>query len=326
MTPQSTQKMVSDQSLPLELVYHVIESLVPSNPHALLPPSHIATKTLLAMARVCRDTHGLATRLLRQRCVYINTKRRLADLLLCLNRFVPSLPPVLTLRNMTSLYLEPFGRKLYDQPTAIWVRELFCEISESLKRLVVLMPFQTLDPFNDHLQIRRTLREGFEQLHRLEEFVCIQDYPTLSVWDGPTDVWRLWPDLRRLTLFGTPLDSHWLWWDIATLPKLEHVILACSTNSQGTNIKDEYFHKLPPDDVRLDRDIKVVLMGGHWLRKGVNTTRWKEIDPKGRMTVEVHGVDNSDSEESRPVTKYVKKMALEGCLWDGENKRIDESD
>ncbi|KAI5466234.1 hypothetical protein BGZ63DRAFT_411595 [Mariannaea sp. PMI_226] len=274
--------------LPPELIYHVIESLVPLNPHAILPPSHISTKTLLAMARVCRDVYAITTKLLRQRCIYIETDRRLANLLLCFHRFVPSMPPVLSLRNITSLYLEPFGDKLDDLPTAIWVRELFCEVSESLRRLVVMMPFQSLDPLDDHLNVRRILREGFERLHKLEEFVCIGDYPALSLQDDPTDVWRLWPDLQRLTLFGVPIDNHWLWWDIATLPKLQHVILACAESSVGVNIKDEYFHKLPRDDARLDRDIKIVLMDGRPTYTGMSTARWDEIDPKRKMTIELH--------------------------------------
>ncbi|KAM6537071.1 hypothetical protein FALCPG4_003027 [Fusarium falciforme] len=314
--------------LPTELLYHIIESVLPSNPRALIPPSHISTKTLLALTRVSRDTYRLATRLLRERCLYIDTDRRLADLLLCVPRLVPSLPPVLSLRNITSLYLAPFGESLDDQPTAIWVRELFCEVCETLRRLVVLMPFQSLDPLDDHLSIRRTLREGFERLHRLQEFVCLGDYPALSVPDSPTDVWRLWPDLERLTLFGAPVDSHWLWWDIATLPKLQHVILARSLNVEATNIKDEYFHKLPRDDAKLDRDIKIVLLDAGFVWRGVKTDRWKQIDPKKRMTVELYDVPTSFYGDEMPrelVTTWVRRGALDGSLWDWQGTVVEES-
>lgn len=314
-------------ALPPELLYHIIECVLPSNPQALIPPSHLSTQTLLALTRVSRDTYNFATRLLRQRCVYIDTNRRLANLLLCVPRFVPSLPPVLSLRNITCLYLAPFGSKLDDQPTAIWVRELFCEVCETLERLVVHMPFQSLDPLDDHLNVRRTLREGFERLYKLKEFVSLGDYPALSLSDGPTDIWRLWPDLRRLTLFGAPTDNHWLWWDIATLSHLQHVVLARPLHVESTNIKDEYFHKLPRDDKRLDRDIKIVLLDVASHSATVNVRKWKQLDPRGKMTVSTYDVPTSfygDEEPQELVTSWVKRGALSGSLWDWQGSVLAE--
>ncbi|KAF5023341.1 hypothetical protein F66182_4649 [Fusarium sp. NRRL 66182] len=317
----------TQRALPPELLYHVIESVLPSNPHALIPPSHISTKTLLSLSRVSRDAYGVATRLLRERCLYIDSSRRLALLLLCVPRLIASLPPVLSLRNITSLYLAPFGDKLDDQPTASWVRELFCEVCGTLRRLVVDMPFQSLDPLDDHLNVRRTLREGFERLDMLEEFVCLGDYPALSLQDSPTDVWGLWPDLKRLTIFSAPVDSHWLWWYIAAKPMLEHVVLARPLNVEAANIKDEYFHKLPRDDVRLDREIKITLLDAAFVWRGVKTWRWEEIDPKGRMTVELYDVPTSFYGDEMPrelVTSWVRRGALDGSLWDWEGEVVNE--
>ncbi|PTB64491.1 hypothetical protein BBK36DRAFT_1179683 [Trichoderma citrinoviride] len=295
----------SSPALPPELLLLVVDAVLPPNPQQLLPASHPATKTLLALTRVSRATYARATRLLRQRCVFVDSARRLADVLLCVPRLVPALPPVLSLRHMTALYLAPFGASLDDLPTAAWVRELFCEVCETLRRLVVQMPFGSLDPLDDgHLGVRRTLREGFEQLHRLEEFACLGSYPALSVPEGNTDVWRLWPSLRRLVLFGVPMDSHWLWWDIATLPLLEHV--------------DEYFHKLPRDDARLGRDIKVVLMDLVYDLGVVRTERWGEIDPEEKMTVEVFEVPlpfYGDETPLQLVTEWARRGALDGSVW-----------
>ncbi|KAM0564446.1 hypothetical protein ACHAPJ_000659 [Fusarium lateritium] len=324
----STTQPDTQRALPPELIYHVIESVLPSNPRALIPPSHISTKTLLSLTRVSRDTYGLATRLLRERCMYVDTSQRLAQLLLCFPRSVPSLPPVLSLRNITSLYLAPFGDKLDNQPTAVWVRELFCEVCCTLRRLVVDMPFQSLDFLNDHLNVRKTLREGFERLDKLEEFVCLGDYPLLSLPDAPTDVWGLWPDLKRLTIFRAPVDNHWLWWYIATQPKLEHVILARSLNVEATNIKEEYFHKLPRDDARLDREIKITLLDAAFVWRGVKTQRWKEFDPKERMTIELYDVPTSFYGDEKPrelVTSWVRRGALNGTLWDWEGEVVKES-
>ncbi|GJN68541.1 hypothetical protein PLIIFM63780_001276 [Purpureocillium lilacinum] len=312
--------------LPTELLLHVVECVLPANSRALLPPWHSSTRTLLSLTRVSRATYGHASKLLRQRCVYVDSGPRLAALLLCMPRLVPTLPPVLpALRNVTSLYLAPFGPSLDDQPTAVWVRELLCEVCETLRRLVVQMPFGSLDPLDDHLNVRRTLRQGFEQLTGLDEFVCLGEYPALSVPEAPTDVWRLWPGLRRLALFGVPADSHWLWWDVATLPELGHVVLARARRLGETNIKDEYFHKLPRGDARLGRRIRVVLLDAAWEVPELDTARWADVDPDGRMTVEVHEVPvpfYGDETPQELVTGWVKRGALDGSLWEWTGERV----
>lgn len=239
-------------------------------------------------------------------------------MLLCLPRCVPSLRSTLLLRNVTGIYLAPFGATLDDQPTAMWVRELLCEVSETLRRLVVHMPFATLDRLTDHLNVRKILREGFEMLHGLQEFACVGDYPSLSLEDGQTDIWRLWPNLRRLALFNVPLDNHWLWWDIATLPELSCVVLARPQLLKETNIKKEYFHKLPRDDPRLEREIKILLMDVDCSASDVLSTDWKRHDPKNRMTIEVFEVPTAyygDETAHEVVTSWAKRGALEGSLW-----------
>ena len=323
----SSSAPITYARLPPELLQVVVESVLPSNPKALFPTSHSATRTLLALTRVSRVTYKLASKLLRQRCLHLDSSKRLAKLLLCMDRFVPTLPPTLSLRQVTSLYLSPFETGLDDQPTAKWVRELFCEVSDSLRRLVVQMPFRSLDPLDDHLNVRRTLREGFEQLTRLEEFVCLGDYPALSVADGNTDVWRLWPELRRLVLFDVPADNHWLWWDIATLPKLAHVVLARPQSLEAVNIKDEYFHKLPRDDPALDRQIRVMLLGAAYEIPPITVARWREIDPRGRMTVEQYEVPMpfyGDETPNEMVTSWIKRGALDGGLWEWKGQMIGE--
>ncbi|KAL7790954.1 hypothetical protein V8C37DRAFT_382954 [Trichoderma ceciliae] len=316
-------------SLPPELLLLVIEAILPPNPQQMLPISHISTRTLLALTRVSRATHTQATRLLRERCMFVDSSRRLADILLCIPRLVPGLPPVLSLRHITSLYMAPFGASLDDQPTAMWVRELFCEVCETLRRLVLHMPFGSLDPLDDHLSVRRTLRDGFEQLHRLEEFTCVGEYPALSVPDAHTDVWRLWPELKRLVLFGVPMDSHWLWWDIATLSKLEHVVLARPLRLDAVNIKDEYFHKLPRDDARLSRNIKMVLLDVAYDIGELRTERWKEIDPEEKMTIEIFEVPLPFYGDETPlelVTEWSRRAALDGSIWEANGIRVRQGD
>ncbi|KAK5990520.1 hypothetical protein PT974_08789 [Cladobotryum mycophilum] len=315
----------SQPRLPPELLLDIIEAVLPANPHALIPTCHISARTLLSLCRVSRATYKRASELLRQRCMYLDSSLRLADVLSCMPRIVPSLPATVSLKHITSLYLAPFGASLDDPLTAGSVRDLLCEVCETLRRLVVKMPFSSLDPLEDRLGVRRTLREGFEQLYRLEEFVCLEEYPFLSVPDAHTDIWRLWPDLKRLVLFRVPMNSHWLWWDIATLPRLEHVVLARPLCVDAVNIKDEYFHKLPRDDDRLGREIKIVLMDAAYEIQGVRTDGWGEVDAEGRMTVETYEVPlpfYGDGSEGELVTEWVKRGALDGSIWEWEGEVV----
>lgn len=151
----------------------------------------------------------------------------------------------------------------------------------------------------------------------------------LSVSNSHTDVWRLWPELKRMVLFGAPVDSHWLWWDIATLPKLEHVVLARPLHLDAVNVKDEYFHKLPPEDVRLKRDIKIVLMDLAYELGTVRTEKWQEIDPEEKMTVEAFEVPLSFYVDDSPlevVTQWARRSALDGSIWKLDGKRVDPED
>ncbi|KAL7927521.1 hypothetical protein ACQKWADRAFT_277016 [Trichoderma austrokoningii] len=314
---------MSPPALPPELLVLIVDAVLPPNPHLLFPASNSTTRTLLALTKVSRATHAQATRLLRQRCMFIDSSRRLVDMLLCMPRLVPSLPPVLSLRHISELYIAPFRDTLDDLPTAQWVRELFCEVSRTLRRLVVQMPFASLDPRKDHLSVRRTLREGFEKLDKLEEFACLAEYPMLSSSNLQTNVWRLWPELKRMVLFGAPVDSSWLWCDIAKLPKLEHLVLARPIHLDAVNIKDEYFHKFQADDRRPRGNIKIVLMDLAYELGTVNTDKWREIDPEENMTVEAFEVPLSFYADDSPlevVSQWAKRSALDGSIWklDGE--------
>ncbi|UKZ63197.1 uncharacterized protein TrAtP1_004427 [Trichoderma atroviride] len=321
-----TSYMMSSPSLPPELLLLIVDAVMPPNPHLLFPASNSTTRTLLALTKVSRATHAQATRLLRKRCMFVDSSRRLADVLLCMPRLVPSLPPVLSLRHISELYIAPFRDTLDDLPTAQWVRELFCEVSGTLRRLVVQMPFASLHAMDDHLSVRQTLREGFEKLHRLEEFTCLEEYPMAAFSTDETNVWRWWPELKRMVLFGAPLDDPRLWSDIAALPRLEHVVLARPMHLDAVNIKAEYFQKLPADDVRRTRDIKIVLMDLAYELGTVRTERWQEIDPEEDMTVEAFEVPLSFYMDDSPlevVSQWARRSALDGSIWNLDGERVD---
>lgn len=60
------------QKLPNDILFIIIGLGVP-NSTLVYAPRHTVTRTLLSWSRVCRSTHKLATRLLYQYCLYINS-------------------------------------------------------------------------------------------------------------------------------------------------------------------------------------------------------------------------------------------------------------
>lgn len=115
-------------------------------------------------------------------------------------------------------------------PAAAWVRDLFGYTSDTLKRLIVDIPFGSLPPWNDHLNVGPVLHEGFQKLANLEEFVCTRDAVRL----GYPDEWREdggiksviynWPRLRRLAL-NRPTCNVQFWECLADMRDLEKVVL-----------------------------------------------------------------------------------------------------
>ncbi|WYZ42763.1 hypothetical protein EsH8_VI_000462 [Colletotrichum jinshuiense] len=319
------------QRLPPELILHIIESLLPSNESAILPSSHGATRALLAFSLVSRSTYDFTIRLLRKRCMYIDSNRRLSLLLLSiLAPPLGTLPPTLSLKCITSLYISPFGKSLDDKPIAMWVRELFCEVCETLKRLVVDMPFGSLSGYDDHLDVRPTLTDGFQRLSKLEELVCLRDYPALTFMPQTFTVncWSLWPKLRRVVLFRAPVSSHWLWYDVANTAQLEQVVLARPLGLESANIKDDYHHMLKSHDYMVPRKVKIVLADVESDMPEIQTAGWAEYDPDGLVTVERYHIPTSfygDEEATALCCDWVKTAALNGSIWSWEGQAVEAS-
>ncbi|TQN65861.1 hypothetical protein CSHISOI_09555 [Colletotrichum shisoi] len=277
---------------------------------------------------VSRSTYDFTIRLLRKRCMHVDSTRRLSLLLLSiLSPPLRSLPPTLSLKCITSLYLSPFGRSLDDKPTAMWVREIFCEVCDSLRRLVVDMPFGSLSGYDDHLDVRPTLTDGFQRLSKLEELVCLRDYPALAFMPQTFTVncWSLWPKLRRVVLFRAPMSSHWLWYDVANTASLELVVLARPLDLGSANIKDDYHHMLKTHDYLAPRKLRVVLADVESDLAEVQTSDWAERDPEGLIAVERYHIPTSfygDEETDELCCGWVKTAALNGSIWDWEGQPV----
>ncbi|KAI1863057.1 hypothetical protein JX265_009103 [Neoarthrinium moseri] len=217
--------------LPWELILAIMMSYLPSNAATLIPASDKATQLLLSFSLASRLTHEFAVGCLQRHCIFLDSDDRLRRFLLSLEAWRGSdldLPSIF--ENISAMYLAPFGSVMDNLPTAAWVRDVFGYTSRTLRRLVVDMPFDSLPPWNDHLNVGPVLREGFERLVNLEEFVCTRDAVRLGISDETREnehssVLYRWPKLRRLGL-NRPMCNNMFWECLANLPNLEYAVFA----------------------------------------------------------------------------------------------------
>lgn len=143
-------------------------------------------------------------------------------------------------------------------PTAVWVRDVFGYTSATLKRLIVDMPFDSLPPWNDHLNVGPVLVEGFERLARLEEFVCTRNAARLRVRNQEGDLVSIlyrWPHLRRLALNRPSCDMDF-WECIADMPHLNRAVFTGAMESIGEGVD---FRKVYNERARVESTLTVVL-------------------------------------------------------------------
>jgi hypothetical protein len=307
------QAELKPMHLPIELVLNVITCSLPKYPNVILAPSHPITQLLLAFTLVCHETRRVANRYLLQHCVYLCSESSLRSFLLQ----VPTRPE---LCNAPSILLSPFGSSLDDQPTAQWVRELFNYTCTSLKRLVIDIPLRSLYPENDHLDVRRILREGFGRLENLEDFVSVKDELFLDTvhHGGETPVWRSWPKLKKLALYNVDADPDF--WRNVAKSQVEVLVLTRADGLREFNIKAQYFeHTKRPIKVMLVNVEQDQVRFGNMRRFG-----WNAADPHKKMTIMTYNVPTLYAEEEEnPVEicqDYVRAGAENGTLWSWEGE------
>ncbi|KAF1933772.1 uncharacterized protein M421DRAFT_1143 [Didymella exigua CBS 183.55] len=292
--------------LPLELVLNIITcSLPPSD--VMLPPAHHVTKALLTWTLVCHETRRLAKRYLRERCVYLSSPQRLSAYLLAIKK-EPEL------RSVTTLSLSPFGNTIDDLRLCCWVGNLLNHTCESLRRLVIDIPLRSLYPEDDHLAVRRVLREGFERLENLEEFVSTRDELYLEVTEDERHpaVWRCWKKLKRLALYNVDLTLYFFS-DLASLAQLETLVLSRSDGDNGSI--DDWAHYF----VLTDRPFKLLMLGSerrrfipdNLLSGRIKSRVETEHLPMIRSIWLNHTIDFSIEE----CQAFVREHAERGTLW-----------
>lgn len=346
--------------LPLELIFSIITSLL-GDSQIIQNPSHSSTKALLSWTLVCRATYTVATNHLREQCLFIDNDRRLRDLIHTVESTkhrvqgysgagtdIPgslTIQPGSSLRPISSLYLSPFGNTLDNQPTAIWIRELFCLVHPTLRRLVIDMPLRSLYPADDHLNVRKTLREGFSLLTELEEFTSVRDELYLDIlepeWrtERETAVWIMWPKLRRLALYNVDADERF-WKSVRNMGELDTVVLTRADGLESTCMKSEYFGTASGVGTSEDignaageestppRPLKVVIVNISSNQPNYLAGRWKwdKVDPNNVMRVMTYDVPTSFYGDENPIylcQHWVKTAALRGEIWDWEGDMVE---
>jgi hypothetical protein len=304
--------------IPIELVLNIITCSLPNAPDALLNAAHPTTKLLLSFSLVCRETRRLAIRYLAQHCVYLDSRFERLD---CYLQAVSTQP---ALRHITSLSLAPFESDINDWGICCLVRELLCCTCETLKKLVIDIPLRSITPSQDRGGLRSVLREGFEKLINLEEFVDIQDELFLDVTEREQAfVWRSWPKLKRMALGGASLDPAF-WRQVALHSSLETLFVTGPDEMRSYDPKTEYLkHAIRP--LRF-----VVLTTLSWRVERSDyfwDCNWESLDPTNQMTVQEYLLPyclEGGTMRSAPRRRkeFVRRAAEDGSLFRWEGKQI----
>ncbi|OAA67575.1 hypothetical protein ISF_03751 [Cordyceps fumosorosea ARSEF 2679] len=162
--------------LPQELLLGVMEHLLPrpGTGPSILPASHVATRTLVALTRVGRATSEPARRLLRRHCFYLDSPRR-AEAFLRYHHH-----DGLDADGTPAVYLEGLdGAGDYD---ARLVRSVVGAVAGSLRRVVLV----GADP-EDQSMWAALARCPQLEIRGSELLVAVE--PGSALWHG----WAAWP-------------------------------------------------------------------------------------------------------------------------------------
>lgn len=201
--------------LPVEISEMILENLVPAFSNLALPASDITTRTLYSCLTVSRSTFNKSLELLYSKCLYIDSKRRLHDLL---KAYQPECLAVqLKIAASISMFLAPFTRDTIEEPEVLedlgW---LFDIIGNSMRQMVIDMPLRSAYPDRrEGREIRVPLRNAFRKLMAMEDFTSVRDelylstiIPSSNAIEPP--VWSRWPNLRRLALYNVDIGEDFL--------------------------------------------------------------------------------------------------------------------
>lgn len=296
--------MSTQARLPLEIILQIVEASMPvGRPNFVFDVASPDAQLLASWSQVCRATYEIATRFLRQHCVYINSLARLRGFLQSLEAArsyetasVPStLPPVLPLTRVSTIYVGLNKQSTRSVHTSYLIRRLFRELGSSVRRLILDLPFRTLrgDEDFDNVRVNREMFQAVLALTNLEEFVTLGGLPTLDFWnpnfsldEENVDFWQRWPKLRLLAGFQVTIREEYLWLNIAKTTSLEKVVLAQPflLRQAQLNLKESICKHWKVDsggNPALARPLEIVDVGHEWSPDLIDTTEWHRHDPAG---------------------------------------------
>ncbi|KAK7429009.1 hypothetical protein QQZ08_004416 [Neonectria magnoliae] len=343
----SRANVLSQPRLPLEIILLVVESLAPSNPDTILPPSHEATKCLLALTRVSSAVSHLASKLLWQSCPHINSLRKLRDFGTALRCLAPN-----DVRRPANLFLGLYhgddnplseawpwytrvghahrgaelsldDRHLRSSGSVIGalVRTILLEVAPTLRRLVINMPLAAVDSQHDGDAMLGLLRPGFEALVNLEEFTSIGDsFSFRSLNRDAPEVWASsWPKLRRLSLGNASTNFS----PVINVQSLDMLVIS-SRNAFHllmTGIKGNLMNAL-----RRDREARNQATRKPFTLVYVDSfcASWTDLRPQRSARVLLADVgaelkesrEDHSSEDVYLTLRWMQQKALLGMLWD----------
>ncbi|KAJ0414034.1 hypothetical protein BJY00DRAFT_295795 [Aspergillus carlsbadensis] len=218
----------SQPPLPIELIWKIIDLLVPSE-GSLVPRDHALTRTLLNLALACRITHYKAHELLLTCCMHLNSQT-------ALRRFNIATEGCLLdcgahhRTHGREMYLAPFThRNQVTEASAGEIDVTFSMLAGSLRRLVLDFPWRGFYPEGGDGQPTIILGRAFRRLRAIEEFVSVSDDLPLDVPQEEPDyqyvAWSTWPQLRRLSLSSPYIDAKSVE-ALLRCPHLTHLVIA----------------------------------------------------------------------------------------------------
>ena len=324
--------------LPLELVLHVIDTLVDfgKQPAIALKANDWRATQLRQWLFVSRATGDVAARHLYAHCMYIDSHQKL--MLLTRTLSPPKLSvddvdiaaPTIThkhLSRITSLYLAPCGSNLDDLPAAVWMFELLCVLGPHLKRFMFDFPFESLSPHRDHLGVYQYLRNGLARLTSLEELAFLQDDFNLT-WHWPLAEkngglwWAPCRGLRRVVLPYRNLPDNLGYPFIRGvkdgLPPLTHLVIHLQRRCMS-------FQDLVLDDLVSDFSqgpLKVIQVHQNMIPR-LDSPITRQLAIRDNNRVELHSLvlngwqpSDHDDPAFAVAQMLIKQKVLNGTLWD----------
>jgi hypothetical protein len=193
---------------------------------------------------------------------------------------------------------------------------LFTLLAETLRRLVVDMPFRTFD-VGDWFPEQMELRRAFSKLKKLETFCSVRDELYLDLVNpGPpydTKWWRWspWSNLESLALYNQDLGKPGFWEDMGQLRKLETLVFTRADGVEEVDIKSEW-RKVCRDQKRALEVVLVNVQNDHQAPLGKDM--WKDDDKVRIWEINVPTSYYGDDNPIELCQDWVKRRSLEGEL------------